>query len=408
MNLAIVISGNKNKLIILLLLLAGSIQTKAQDYIPLLGDTNVWYIAEILEFGEIISYVRTTDGIEVINDTTYTWIKDDEGGGYALIRENIDEKKVYERIGSSGNSGERLLYDFSKNEGEYVEYYFGNYLVDSIRYIETLVGLRKAWFLNGGGEAHPVWIEGIGSLAGLLMPWQQPNLNWWEFPELLCCEYNEEPVYKSENGIVYNCDFSLYDQTPPEVDSIWFEPDTIASNDTVYFYVKATDDISGVRNCWIYIYSFEGTSANQYSLLTHSTSDIYYCKLDYCSWNELGTWSCPVIEIGDNFGNIQIQTFYGNEGTFYVDELVGINRIEMHNKGLFPNPVTDISFIKFNNPERNIFKLNIYNVSGNLIHQEKTNGNLFKIQRNNFKSGIYFYQLINNKHIIYSNKFIIQ
>ena len=393
----------KNKLIILLLLLAGSIQTKAQEYIPLLGDTNVWYIAERLEFGEIISYVRTTDGTKVINDTTYTWIT---GGGsvyYGLIRENTNEKKVYMRIGYSGNSGERLLYDFSKNEGEYVDYGSGSYLVDSIRYIETIAGQRKVWYLNGGGGIHPVWIEGIGSLAGILMPWLQPNLNWGEFPELLCCEYNEEPVYKSENGIAYDCDFSLYDQTPSVVDSIWYEEGSYSNTDSVTLYVKASDNLSGISYC---ITEIKSPSGNYYSYegdLTHVEDDIYFSKIRY-NWNEIGNWYSDFIVVYDNAGNEAVK-YFDYQAYFYVNELNSVKENKIINIDLYPNPSNGIFNINLTVYSRPVNIL-ITDMTGKEIYEAQITNNKIQVDLSKQAAGIYFIKL-NNKEQTITQKIIV-
>ncbi len=69
------------------------------------------------------------------------------------------------------------------------------------------MGPRKAWFLSdvGSGNYTPVWIEGIGSLAGILTPDKQPNLIFWDFPELLCFEKDGIIEFKSNNGATYGC-----------------------------------------------------------------------------------------------------------------------------------------------------------------------------------------------------------
>ena len=395
-------------------------QTTAQEdiykdsYIPLLGDTNVWYMAERMEFGEIINYKRVTGNKLVINDTTYTWIEDGNGqGGYALLRENIEEKKVYKRQSELVNSEEFVLYDFSLQEGDSIfisEESYSWFYVDSVKYTDTYAGYRKTWFLRSEwDDEFPVWIEGIGSLSGLLVPSKQPNLNWWEFPELLCAEYNNEIVYKSDNGTTYGCDFELFDQTPPTADSIWFEPDTIVSSDTVYFYVRAYDDISGIMGCNAWVYSSDNTEKFLHLPLTHKYGDIYYNKISYCMWNELGLWSLYYIEIYDNAYNGQSQTFFtGNEASFFVKEITGIENNFPSKIKLFPNPVADVSILEFENKKNELIELHIYNTLGSLVQRKYTNENVIKIYRNDFKKGIYFYKLTNKNKILKSSKFIIK
>jgi len=280
--------------------------------------------------------------------------------------------------------------------------------VDSIRYIETNAGQRKAWYLSAD-YLHPVWIEGVGSLGGVLSSWQQPNLSWWQFPELLCAEYNNEIVYKSDNGTTYGCDFELFDQTPPTADSIWFEPDTIVSSDTVYFYVKAYDDMSGVKGCLVYITPPNSTMLGFNLFLTHLTGDIYYSKIDCNAWNELGLWKSYYMKIYDNFGNIQYQYFTEEtKASFFVKEITGIENNFPSKIKLFPNPVADVSILEFENKKNELIELHIYNTLGSLVQRKYTNENVIKIYRNDFKKGIYFYKLTNKNKILKSSKFIIK
>ena len=78
----------KNKLIILLLLLlTGSIKTNAQDYIPMLGDTNVWTYAHwSWEWVDIIS---TEDS--VYNGLTYKKILHEGWGLTGLIKRRYNQ-----------------------------------------------------------------------------------------------------------------------------------------------------------------------------------------------------------------------------------------------------------------------------------------------------------------------------
>ena len=194
-------------LIILLSKYVSYAQTTKDPYIPVLGENKVWYTAVRWEFGEVVSTVYYTNGTEIIDGKVYTRITNEEGDIiHTSLREDETERKVFTNWGG----GDVLLYDFSLEVGDsfYMEVNAHIwYDVIAIENIETNVGIRKAWFLSGSdGDFLPVWIEGIGSMAGVLTPDQQPNLNWWWFPELLCYENESVLEYKSINGVNLGCE----------------------------------------------------------------------------------------------------------------------------------------------------------------------------------------------------------
>jgi hypothetical protein len=198
---------------ILLLLLSNFIsfaQSTKDPYIPILDGDKVWYTANRGEFGDLSKTIYIMGDTEIIDGKVYTVITSEDGGVYRPTREDVSERKVYVNWGA----GDFLLYDFSLEVGDSIFLYWGAHLwydVIAIEYVETIVGLRKAWFLSSSisGELLPVWIEGIGSMAGLFEPAFQPNLNWWNFPELLCFKKDEVMEYKSINGINLGCELEF-------------------------------------------------------------------------------------------------------------------------------------------------------------------------------------------------------
>ncbi len=291
-------------LILLLNGLTGTSQNKStgydSTYIPLLADTNVWYIADVGEFGELDVTDVGTVGYLNINDTIYRRIGPAWNSIWINLREDTLERKVYNRGGSLSN--EELYYDFTMEEGDSMKglsYGGGNiwFIVDSVRYINTLGGIRKAWYFRDElDHTYPVWIEGVGSLGGIDRNFIEPRL-FWMFGELNCCYYNEKLVYRSVLATQYGCSFEHM-----------------------------------------------------------NTTEILKDK------------------------GIQI----------------------------FPNPVTNISRIKFENPENKIYQLFIYNVLGKLSCGKLTSSDIFYIKKQDFANGIYFYQLLNeNNRIVQQDKFII-
>jgi len=143
------------------------------------------------------------DGIDykklyITQDTTLTnW------GYYGGIRETND--KVY--LFNNDDDSATILYDFSLSPGDmFTTYYNGNsncqvFLeLQSIDTITILNGEQRRRF-NFGSES---WIEGIGSLHGLIYV----GVFWCEIDlyfDLSCCFLNDEQIYQSyaESCIVY-------------------------------------------------------------------------------------------------------------------------------------------------------------------------------------------------------------
>jgi len=137
----------KNKLILFLMLLTlfSSKVLKAQDepYIPVLSDSIDVYELNVDEWGVGLKHWNVSY-TEVYNDTMYYKLRQPD----IYVMEDTTERKIY-RCGPLGNGtfyrGE-LLYDFTLNEGDSIVLSAFDiwYYVDSIRYIETYAGMRKA------------------------------------------------------------------------------------------------------------------------------------------------------------------------------------------------------------------------------------------------------------------------
>lgn len=95
---------------------------------------------------------------------------------------------------------------------------------------------------------------------------------------------------------------------------------------------------------------------------------------------------------------------------YYQDECdpnsIDENKDNKQISSVFPNPVTEIATLKINsNYNNNIIEL--YDNQGSLIKKSKVD-NEYIINRKDFKSGIYFYLIRNEKNIIGKGKFIIK
>ena len=135
-----------------------------------------------------------------------------EDAEFQAISEDTIERKVYIQ---GNNETHILFYDFSMQEGDSIQAWnYGSqylwYYLDSIRTADIAGKLRKIFYLHNSYET-VVWVEGIGSLAGLLKPGIEQSLEYWGAGELLCMEQNEEFIYKSPNGELYGCQLEYLD-----------------------------------------------------------------------------------------------------------------------------------------------------------------------------------------------------
>jgi hypothetical protein len=89
---------------------------------------------------------------------------------------------------------------------------------------------------------------------------------------------------------------------------------------------------------------------------------------------------------------------------------LGINEINpANNSKLYPNPFSQSSILTFDNPRKNNFTLKIADVTGRELRsiQNIVSGNVL-IERGNFNTGIYFYELINTtRNEKYKGKMVI-
>jgi hypothetical protein len=171
------------KLLVLFLLVLSRSGVYGQDYIPILGDTNVW--VESASPWEDIYIFTTCDSI--FNGVNYKKIcpYDYNILNRGLLREDINIRKVW--FISPDSTTERIMYDFSLSIGDSVFLEFSNpiniqmtlntgwYYVDSIVWKNILTGSRKHIYLDNPDNPditwdnsypeRPVleWIEGVGS-----------------------------------------------------------------------------------------------------------------------------------------------------------------------------------------------------------------------------------------------------
>ena len=190
-----------------LLLFAGDMTLRAQEYVPIIQEGNEWNTLLVITDNwpnyTYTNFVDWCSGDTIIEDVRYTKIMGTANGDdprlVSLLRE--EEGKVWYR--DLNHQTDILLYDFTANVGDTL---FESYLVvDSIS-IEHLGGVdrKKYWFgleYDYAGEPYALetWIEGIGSDLGLLNSGSYYYCG--SYSRALCFHQNGELVwYNPEYG----------------------------------------------------------------------------------------------------------------------------------------------------------------------------------------------------------------
>jgi len=191
-------------------------KTQAQEYHQMLGDTVVWYETDIFE--GISTEIYTTMGKDtIINFNKYSEIVhvspySDFIESFIFIREDTIAKKIYAKpYYTMYVDSEAVIYDFNLVAGDSV---FVNgitenqifpiawYHVDSVGLFNTLIDTRKVFYLSGnvfGEEYKSVWVEGIGSLAGLT-----GNSIEVSYDFINCYYRNDNLIYETDWAVYYN------------------------------------------------------------------------------------------------------------------------------------------------------------------------------------------------------------
>ena len=190
-----------------------SFQLWSQDYKPLLDDINEWHFTTCY-FG-CLTDVYYTNGDTIVNGKSHKVL---DGYHYIsrtfLIREEVENRKVYMTIVNETGYDEYLLYDFSLNEGDEINLYnpispfpddAGVFVLDSIRLRELVDTNEYRHFYLSPISTNTIstdpatWIEGLGSLSIINAPGGYPDIN--AVGNLSCNFKNEELFYSNLDSI---------------------------------------------------------------------------------------------------------------------------------------------------------------------------------------------------------------
>lgn len=400
----------KNIIIIAILFFAGSLQTNAQksDYRHLLDTGKVWTEAMVLEFGDFQITEYYTGNRIVHNDTVYY-----EMYGFGTlpkyIREDTIEHKVYGR-GTSFEGIEGLLYDFSIQVGDSISYSDNPdfYFKLEIKQTENILGVnRTVFYLKPTlypNSSFIIWIEGIGSLAGIFKFKKAPSLIPFDNPtELNCLHHNNELIYQSENASVYGCHFEI-DPDPPVLEEVGVQPDTAALNDTIVIWVVAHDanDIT----ITVTLTAPDGTEY-EHSDFTSYPMDFYVTSVSDFH-NQTGHWYLSKVVIEDEQNNITEQTYSSDDPVvmFYITEPDDISRINKVNINIYPNPVTNNLYINLNDNNYAQYTIELSDIYGKLLKHKIMYKHNTHIDITKYNRGIYFVKVFKGTKAIYTKKII--
>ena len=113
------------------------------------------------------------------------------------------------------------------------------------------------------------------------------------------------------------------------------------------------------------------------------------------------------VMVGVNCGTKSLEVF---QQSVYLDGVLGIENNKIKDFVLYPNPVKNNLNIEFNSRENTTVNISITNMMGQNVYssnkQINEGNNTIKINTNNYKSGIYFVNISNNKGMLITKKFV--
>jgi hypothetical protein len=102
----------------------------------------------------------------------------------------------------------------------------------------------------------------------------------------------------------------------------------------------------------------------------------------------------------------------GNE--LFIDDIsfsfpVGVGELNQTRVSLYPNPMKDVSTLKFENPNAKAHRLTVIDMQGRVAQsQEGITKEHVLIRRRDMSAGLYFYQLENDNGIVGVGKFVLE
>lgn len=188
----------------------------SQNYTPILDDWNEWHLTNCY-FG-CLTDVYYTDGDTLVNGKSYKIL---DGYHYInrnlLLREDVNEKRIYLTITQPQYVEDLLLYDFSLIEGDSIAMrnpltpfpsYDGYFVLDSIRMLPQNGEEKKHFYFtptpsNPSTLKRSEWVEGVGSLSMINAPGGEPNFNG---AGQLNCAFKNATLFYSNLDSISSCE----------------------------------------------------------------------------------------------------------------------------------------------------------------------------------------------------------
>ncbi len=193
-----------------------SLNIYSQAYKPLLDNLNEWHVTTC--FSGCLTDVYYTDGDTIVEGKSYKIL---DGFHYIsrtfLLREEVNNKKVFLNKVAPGQNEEFLLYDFSLNEGDTFNMRNpyspfprdgGAFVLDSIieRPLADGNEYRHFYFSPASGNTtsteNSVWVEGAGSLSIINAPGGNPDINGGG---QLSCFFKDTEIFYANLDSINDC-----------------------------------------------------------------------------------------------------------------------------------------------------------------------------------------------------------
>lgn len=204
------------QIILFLLFAVFTLPLFSQTYTPLLDNLDEWHFTTC--YYGCHTDVYYTDGDTLVDGKTYKIL---DGFHFIsrtfLLREDIQDKKVFLNLVSPGNNQEYLLYDFSLKVGDSMHMLNpitpfpndgGFFQLDSIVGKPLVNGNIYDFFYfsptpsNSTSNWNAVWVEGIGSLSIITAPGGNPD--FFGVGELSCF-FKENELFYTNLEVVEEC-----------------------------------------------------------------------------------------------------------------------------------------------------------------------------------------------------------
>lgn len=195
-----------------------SFQLAAQEYVPMLANTNEWHLSTCYQ-GVCLKDIYYTDGDTIVDNMSYKIL---DGYHYIsrgfLLREDVQEQKVYMKIFFNGSNRDYLLYDFSLEEGDIFEMsnpitpfpQEGGPFILEEKSLQTLANGQEVmhYYFSPSPEnttsiQDAIWIQGMGSLSIPNAPGGHPD---FDGAGQVSCAFRDGEVYYTDFTILTECE----------------------------------------------------------------------------------------------------------------------------------------------------------------------------------------------------------